>query len=274
MITFSNNKKIDFVAASGALGFTGSGYFWEQPFRWTGHLKTKEFTFITKTLTYKPNAGNYRWYCPWRTFRLVKGNTVNALGLPNPGLDYWIKNQYVEDAIVSVFVQHEDEAMKMAASLNPLDLTAVEINAVCPHWGTASEDAIAAFISKCKHPTILKIGHGSHQIALAEKFKGKVEAFDAINSVPWKFLYSDPSPLTGSSGSVSGPIIKDKARNALVELLLRGCSPVISGGGIDSLEEVYLRERFGAKAFSIGTLFLRKPWLPNQIVRQYRKNLL
>jgi dihydroorotate dehydrogenase len=45
-------------------------------------------------------------------------------------------------------------------------------------------------------------------------------------------------------------------------------TPIISGGGIDSYEEVVLRKCLGAKAFSFGTLFLQKPWLPNRIIKR------
>lgn len=58
MIELSNGYKLDFLASSGALGYDGKGYWWEQPLRWIKLLDINKFTPITKTLTYAHREGN------------------------------------------------------------------------------------------------------------------------------------------------------------------------------------------------------------------------
>ncbi len=70
---------------------------------------------------------------------------------------------------------------------------------------------------------------------------------------------------------MSGKPIAGLSRLALKNVKQAGVrTPVISGGGIDSLREVQVREGMGADGFVFGSVFMRKPWLPNQIVRKYR----
>jgi dihydroorotate dehydrogenase len=46
--------------------------------------------------------------------------------------------------------------------------------------------------------------------------------------------------------------------------------PIIAGGGIYTLQDLDELWALGARAFSIGTLFLRAPWQPNRLVRARR----
>src|SRR5690606_167060 len=109
------------------------------------------------------------------------------------------------------------------------------------------------------------------------EMEGKVAAYDIINCVPWHTVFPDKeTPLAPYNliGGVSGRPIQDFARRALVKAMCLTNTPIISGGGIDSEEEVEFRFALGAKAVAIGSMFLRKPWLPNRIVTRQRKNNL
>ena len=79
MIELNNGHKMDFVVASGALGFDGRGWWFEQPWRWLGILRPQEFTIITKTLTRFRREGNLKMWHPWTCVRPVKGGWVNAV---------------------------------------------------------------------------------------------------------------------------------------------------------------------------------------------------
>jgi len=275
MIELPNGHKLDFLAASGALGFTGFGYLWEQPFTWLGYLRPEEFTVITKTLTFKKRRGKFNWLCPWRTFRPLAGGAgfINNMGLPNPGCKNWIKDYYPQTrknkVIVSITPFNVNEAVRMIEILNPLKIIGIEINLHCPNVKPVDEvDIVYAVIEKSHHPIILKLGYGSRSIDLCKHFDGSVAAFDLINSVPSYYI---ASPVI--EGSFSGNIIAHFSRYMLTEVKKRCQTPIISGGGIDSIEEVYTRFAMGAKAVSIGTMFLKKPWLPNQIVSQCRREM-
>lgn len=280
MIRLSNGHEMDFLVASGALGFTGNGYFWEQPLRWLGYIKPSEFTIITKTLTHQARVGNLRWWCPWRCVRLLKGGTVNAVGLTNPGLKYWIDRYYPVarghgyKIIVSISPENVAKAIEMAGVLATLGIVGIEVNVSCPNVEHHSEavDLVNAVVANTDHPVIVKLGISAYKpICLA--LDGKIAAFDLINAVPWKLLRGEEvSPLACfGGGAISGVEIKELAREACYWCRTHCKTPVISGGGIDSLDEVYARFVIGARAVSIGTLFLRRPWLPNKIVSKTRK---
>src|SRR5579859_3541099 len=129
---------MDFLSASGALGFDGRGYFWEQPFRWLGLLDSRQFTIITKTLTFLPRRGNLRMWCPWRCVRFCKDGVVNCVGLTNPGYLWWLNKPYRYilkkgyDVIVSIMPESPLEAKEMVSALNYCKIVGIEINS-CPN---------------------------------------------------------------------------------------------------------------------------------------------
>lgn len=292
MLTLPNGKKIDFLCSSGALGFTGNGYWWEKPFFWMKWIRPEELTIITKTLTYAPRKGNYRWWKPWETFCLIKNGTVNALDLPNPGYKQWVENYYSQarcyKVIVSIAPESVDEAKEIAGALSMLqDLVAIEVNVSCPNFPSSLEDCnrfsrnlsvaiVETVVKHCSHPVIVKLG--VPYMDLCRALDKKVAAFDLINSVPWNVVFpKKPSPLWSSAGGlfaggVSGSLIKEYSREALRQVLPVCRTPIITGGGIDSLAEVRLRAVMGARAFTFGTLFLRHPSLPNKIAKDWREN--
>ncbi len=138
MIKLSNGKVLDFLAASGALAYDGRGWLWEYPFRWLGLIEPRLFTIVVKSLTRKPRKGNLRWYKPWSCIRLISGGVINAVGLTNPGIEWWISSCYPKiqeislDVIVSIYPETVEECLEMISMLNSLDIVAVEINASCP----------------------------------------------------------------------------------------------------------------------------------------------
>lgn len=291
MIVFDNGKKVDFLVASGALGFWGKGYWWEQPFRWTGLLRPSEFTIILKTLTFKAKKGNLRWYAPWKCVRLIPdgGGAVNAVGLTNPGYWAWLKH-YLDypnslnpkyKIIASINPFTTAQANEMADDFNMVkELVALEVNLSCPNTEQISVynymHILRAVKRKSEHPVIAKMSWDS--LYMCPELEEYVDAFDAINTVPWTNLYMEKqSPLKkyGLEGGVSGRPIKPLAREAVRRMRqdLKITKPIISGGGIDSVEEVFIRKDLGAEAFSIGTLFLTKPWEPNRIVEAARPYL-
>jgi len=93
MITFSNGYKFEYMVASGALGFDGKGYLHEWPLRWIGLIDPSLFTVVAKTVTYKPRKGNLRLYKPWGCIRLLPNGVVNAVGLTNKGIRWWLRRK-------------------------------------------------------------------------------------------------------------------------------------------------------------------------------------
>ncbi|MCS7272643.1 MAG: HisA/HisF-related TIM barrel protein [Fimbriimonadales bacterium] len=284
MITFSNGEQVEFLTGSGALAFDGRGWIWEYPLRWVGLLNPKEFTIVVKTLTLRPRKGNLRWYAPWRAVRLIPGGAVNAVGLTNPGIDWWIRTCYPRvqrmrlQTVVSVYPESIEEAKVFAEKLHSLSIAAVELNASCPNVPHRETDlvehvrALALALRESGHPLIVKVGYDQPYVEIAQAVEGVAEAIHAINTVPWRLVYPDrPSPLARlGGGGVSGVPIRPFVREAVQRLHAHARLPIIAGGGITTLQDLEELWELGARAFSIGTLFLRAPWMPNRLVRAWR----
>lgn len=283
MITLSNGERLEFLTGSGALGFDGRGWWWEYPFRWLGLLNPHDFAIVVKTLTLAPRRGNLRWYAPWRCVRLIPGGTVNAVGLTNPGVDWWIRTCYPRmkrmrlQIVVSVFAEDAAEAQAFADKLKPLEIAAMELNASCPnvpHESAVSHvRTLAEALAEAGHPLIVKVGYDQPYTEIARAVEGIAEAIHAINAVPWRMVFPDkPSPLEKlGGGGVSGEPIRPMVREAIRNLRAITHLPLIAGGGIYTLQDLEELWALGARAFSIGTLFLRAPWMPNRLVRQWRQ---
>ena len=289
MITFSNGHELDFACASGAMAFNGLGWFWEQPFRWLGLLRPKEMTVVAKTVTRRPRKGNLSMLRPWRAVRLLRNQgAVNAIGLTNPGIRHWIAYDYPvakeHGLSIAASIQVElpnavDDASYMAKVLSTLDLAYIEVNISCPNTeqgNVAAREVLEAICESAKQPLVAKVSFDQSQDAklmrMVDSFE-KVEAIHAINTVPWSAIYpARTSPLKkyhGLDGGVSGTPIFDHTLKA-VKSLSSLSTPVIAGGGIGTIQDVTKLYYAGADGFSIGTLFIRKPWGPNWIINQWR----
>jgi dihydroorotate dehydrogenase (NAD+) catalytic subunit len=289
MITLSNGHSFEFCCASGALGFDGGGYFWDKPLLWAGLLPTQDqMTTITKTITLYPRRGNLNMWAPWRCVRLLPdGGVVNAVGLTNPGYAYWEEIIYSRlffkkrKVILSIAPFSTEDAEKLAMYTNLLSqkiVVAIELNLSCPNVEHEYDlvDIVEKTANYSNKPIIAKLAYNN--LHLVPNIAPYVEAFDLINTVPWSTvfhttLHKSPLYKYGLHGGVSGKPIRRWARDAL--RILRDSykceTPVISGGGVDNIGELILRKSLGADAFSIGSLFLRRPWAPKILIHEYQE---
>ena len=274
----------DFCVASGALAFDGRGWLWDFPFRWLGALDPHEFVVVAKTVTDQPRVGNLSWFHPWTCVRRLKGRSaVNAVGLTNPGIDYWLRKQLPRarkkgyKIAPSVWPENPEQAGRMACLLSTQHFPFVEVNLSCPNVEHVPAD-IPEMLSRLRnsgHPIVLKLAIGQVQPDFIRVVDEYVDAYHAINTIPWDQMFpGKSSPIERythrQKGGVSGRVIHHRATDAVWRLDRLTEKPIIGGGGIVSIHEVENFELAGADAFSIGTLFLYQPWKPNQIVRQYR----
>jgi dihydroorotate dehydrogenase (NAD+) catalytic subunit len=290
MIRFYNGFQFDFACAAGALGFDGRGWPHEWFWRWVRLLRPKEMVVVTKTLTLLPKPGYFSEWKPW-TWGCVRslggGSYANTIGNVNPGIEVWIKEHYPctqkEGYQVAVSVEPCtcQEARMLGSLLYPLNICYIEVNISCPNTPTLLDqtpDILDDIIAYSAKPVVVKL---SHTQAMDVEFVQRLarvpglQAMHAINTVPWIDLFGQrPSPAEdgwGRSGGVSGPLIRDKALEAVFQIKRECDLPVIGGGGIRNLVNVHEFEDAGADAFSIGSLFMGWPWYPNCIIKQYRK---
>jgi len=283
MIRFSNGHTFEYMTASGALSFDGKGWPWEQPWRWLGLLDPALFTSVIKTLTLRPMEGNLRWYNPFRCVRLINNGVVNAVGLSNPGVNWWCKkigpsvNSAKIPLIASIFGE-PDELAEMAKLLNNFDLVGIEINASCPNAEICVLRDTAKVIASCEAakansrlPLILKVSvtHDIQQIVKA--VENVVEAI-SINSIPWTIVFPNRrSPLeTFGGGGVSGKAVQPFTWSLAQKLTELTIIPIIwpSMWDFDDIEKV---RSLGAKAVSFGSVFMCHPWRPTLYIRKERK---
>ncbi len=283
MIRLSNGHAFEYVAASGALAFDGLGWPWEQPLRWIRFLDETAFTTVIKTLTLKPRQGNLRWYNPFGCIRLIPGGTLNAVGLTNPGVEWWCRKigpriDSSRAPVMGSILGEPEELALMTKMLNAFDLVGIEINASCPNTqddvltNTAKViDGCRAVKSVSRLPIILKLSVVHDIQKIVEGVKSLVEAF-SINSVPWLVVFPEQrSPLASlGGGGVSGKIAQPYTWKLMKELSEITKIPVI-GPSIWDFEDITNLRDLGAKAISFGSVFLKYPWRPNLIVKRDKK---
>lgn len=273
MIRFSNGCAFEYFAASGALGFDGQGWWWERPLQVLGVFDPSLFCPISKTLTRYPQKGNLRWWNPFRVIRLIPDGVVNAVGLTNPGIEWWVQRfgrRHNRPIIVSI-ASDQKEIREMLNLLNPYRLIGIEINVSCPNTGSGypSRDSIINICrvakSYCSHPLLLKIS-ASTDLGIFQEISG-IEAI-SINAVPWELYSNQRSPLKRfGGGGVSGKVSQEINWNLVREIKKLTNIPVIAPGVWEAGDIAKLQD-LGAAAISFGSIFLRYPWRPTLIVRQ------
>lgn len=283
MIRLSNGHAFEYMAVSGALGYDGQGWPWERPLKCLGLLDPSLFTVVSKTLTLHPCPGNTVWYNPFRCVRFISGGMVNAVGLANPGFDWWRKkigpkvNFSKIPLVVSIFGSSEELA-EMARRLEDYNLVGIEINASCPNTDTDILENMARVIASCeavkrasRQPLILKISVVHDVERIVRETEGLVEAL-AINSVSWSIVFPDrKSPLACfGGGGVSGQAGQACTWDLVSRLSGLTDIPVI-GPSVWNYEDLAEVRRRGARAIGFGSIFLRYPCRPTAFVRKEQK---
>ncbi len=243
-----------------------------------------------KTLTLLPRKGNLTFWRPWRAVRLVPGGAINSVGLTNPGVHAWCSRyadacarHFSGRTIMSVMAESADEMRELVRIINLICrdfVIGIEANVSCVNTGHATPSptlALEMFEAAKKATDIpigVKLAWQDDYLTLARLLDGDAAWIHACNTVPFAkstLASSGPSPLAkyGYEGGVSGTPIQDQSLECLRNLRdanLR--SPILSGGGVMSADDARERFRLGADAVSIGTLFLRRPWMPDRIQRE------
>lgn len=282
MIQLSNGHRFEYMAASGALGYYGKGWFHERLLCWMSQgrlLDPSLFTVVAKTVTYKKRKGNPPWY--W--LRFLKGGTVNAVGLRNPGYAWWQRGRRNGrgvgiSLVASIFSDALDaprELAYMARLFDDLDIVAIEINASCPNTPGDILKNTRKIIESCqqvknvsRHPSILKLSVVHNIDMVLPEIKGIIEAI-SINSVPWRVIFPNrKSPFEPfGGGGVSGKIAQPYTWNFVKRLVSSTDIPVI-GPSVWDFEDIAKLRQIGAKAISFGSIFLRYPWRPTFYVKK------
>jgi len=166
------------------------------------------------------------------------------------------------------------ELLTMVAMLNKIDVLAVEWNISCPHVDILFRHdlkRLANFskeaVKLSRHPLIVKLGAIGNLVTKAKIAEGcDIKAISAINTIPTYY------PGFGDCGK-SGPAIKETALKTVEQIVKSVNIPVIGGGGIDNMADCQDFINVEAKAVFFSSVFLTKPWRPNQIVKLFNKKI-
>lgn len=223
---------------------------------------------VTKSIGAKPRKGYAN-----PTIVQTSCGLLNAMGLPNPGIEEYAKEIYVAKnllevpLIVSVYGFSAEEYATVARQAAAAGADAIELNVSCPHVReTGAEigqnpEILAEVVRRVKgavdKPVIVKLSPNVADIAeVAEvAVKAGANAITAINTVRAMAIDVETAKpiLNHGIGGLSGPAIKPIAVRCVYEIYERVEVPIIGCGGIMSWRDAVEFMLAGASAIQIGT---------------------
>lgn len=227
---------------------------------------------VTKSVGLKPRRGYSN-----PTIVQTSCGLINAMGLPNPGINEFIKEiheakKFNVPVIVSVYGFSAKEYATVAEKAIQAGADAVELNVSCPHVkATGSEigqtpEILAEIVKKVKNkvekPVFVKLSPNVADIAQIAKVAAEAgaDAITAINTV--KAMAIDPETampiLSNKTGGLSGPAIKPIAVRCVYEIYEHVKLPIIGCGGIANWHDAVEFLLAGATAVQIGTAIAQK----------------
>ncbi|MDR1860465.1 MAG: dihydroorotate dehydrogenase [Bacteroidales bacterium] len=237
---------------------------------------------IMKGLTLAPREGN-------RYPRMAEtaSGMLNAVGLQNPGIDFFISNIYPElinvntNFIVNVNGSTIEEYVELTRRVDRLEaISAIELNISCPNvkqggmaFGVCPETAASVIreVRRACHKTlIVKLSPNVTDIAAMAKV-AENEGADAVSLVNtllgMAIDATTRKPLLSTvTGGLSGPAIKPVALRMVWQASRAVKIPVIGVGGICTATDAIEFMLAGATAVQVGTATFRDPQSTVKIV--------
>jgi dihydroorotate dehydrogenase (NAD+) catalytic subunit len=230
---------------------------------------------IPKTVTRQPRPGN----APPRTVETASG-MLNAIGLDNDGLDYFLTHHlsYLRQlpcpVLINIAGKNESEFVEMAAQVQreASGLAGMELNLSCPNVSGgidfATNPEVTARVVRsvrgvCDLPLVAKLTPNVTDItevaqAAAEAGADAVSLINTIvgMAVDWR----KQRPILGNvTGGLSGPAIKPLALRMVYRVARKVNVPVLGIGGIATLDDVMEFLVAGASAVQLGTVNFYDP---------------
>ena len=260
--TFAGLKLANPVAlASGILGYSGNSL--------QRVAEAGAGAVITKSVGIGPRPGY-----PNPTVVQAEAGLINAVGLPNPGInDFAEEIKYAKTVlrvplIVSVFGYTAEEYAGVALKAVEAGADAVELNVSCPHvkdtgheigqHPQALEEVVEKVRDSVKKPVIVKLSPNVSDIVEVAKtgVRAGADALTAINTV--KAMAIDVETqfpvLSNIKGGLSGPAIKPIALRCVYDIFEADLKvPVFGCGGITNWKDAVEFLLAGASAVQVGT---------------------
>ena len=238
--------------------------------------------FIVKGTTLKHREGN-----PYPRMAETPAGMLNAVGLQNKGVDYFIEHIYptIKDIksniLVNVSGSTVADYVTTAEKINALDhIPAIELNISCPNvkeggmaFGTscASASEVVTEVRKVykKHlmvklsPNVTSI----QEIAVAAEASG-ADSVSLINTLMGMAINvkTRKPVLSTITGGLSGPCVKPVALRMVWQVAKAVKIPVVGLGGISCANDAIEFLLAGASAIQIGTANFIDPTISVKVV--------
>lgn len=239
--------------------------------------------FIVKGTTLKPREGN-----PYPRMAETPSGMLNAVGLQNKGVDYFIEHIYprIKDVdsrvLVNVSGSTIDDYVEVCRRLHPLDgIAGIEVNISCPNvkqggmaFGTTCEGAASvAKAVRAAYPDkflMVKLSPNVTDIvtiARAVEDEG-ADAVSLINTLLGMAIDAERRRpiLSTVTGGLSGPAVKPVALRMVWQVAKAVKIPVVGLGGIMSAADAIEFLLAGASAVQIGTANFVDPSVTMKVI--------
>ena len=260
------------IAASGTFGF-GREYGEFYPLEKLGGISCKGITL-------KRRDGN-----PVPRVAETPSGMLNAVGLQNPGVDVFIKEdlpwlkQQNTVVIANIAGNTPEEYCEMAEKLSDTDVDMIEMNISCPNvksggvqFGTSCQSvgAITEAVRKhCSKPLMVKLSPNVTdiaEIAKSAEFYG-ADVISMINTLTGMRINIDTGRpiIHNNTGGMSGPAVFPVAVRMVWQVANAVKIPIVGMGGISKWQDAVEMLMAGATALQIGTVLFSDPYAPIKI---------
>lgn len=217
----------------------------------------------------------------------VYGGMLNSVGLQNPGVDAFIKEdipflrQFDTKIVVNVCGHSLDEYIEVTESLANADVDALELNISCPNvaegclsFGTDAkmvEKVVSSVKKVSKQPLIVKLTPNVTditEIARASEIGG-ADAISLINTITgMKIDIHKRKPILAKKmGGMSGPAIKPIAVRMVYQVSKIVNIPIIGMGGISNGDDAIEFILAGASGIAVGTANFINPYATIDVLK-------
>lgn len=256
--------------------------------------KSEASAIVFKTMTLLARQGN-----PEPRFFLGNDFSLNSMGLPNLGIDYYCQivsdlKKYKKPLIASIAGFSKSEFLVLFEKVNNASFDMVEVNLSCPNLegkGLFAYDLKTSFsiLKKIMKKTKKKVGvklppyfeRETIKKVAEEFFKLKIDFVTLVNSYPLgchinveneEMVIKPNFGIGGLGGKILQPITL--AQIVLFYQYSQGKLPIVAVGGIEKAYDIYRYALAGACAFGIGTrLWNEGPKIFSRLKKEL-KNLL
>jgi len=238
---------------------------------------------VPKTVTRQARIGNP----PPRTVETAAG-MLNAIGLDNDGIDYFIQHHlpYLRTlpaaVIANIAGKTEDEFVAMAAQIgSEPGLAGLELNLSCPNVSGGVDFATRPDVTErvvrrvrevCPLPLIAKLTPNVTDVAAVAQgaADGGADAVSLVNTfVGMAIDWRRRKPILGNvTGGLSGPAIKPLALRIVWQVARKVKVPIIGIGGIATVDDVMEFLLAGASAVQLGTVNFYDPTAAQRVAAQ------